>query len=261
MVEPFVDIHCHVLPGMDDGASSWEESLEMAQMAVANGMSTLIATPHQGGVFSHVSSELILARIADLRRQLMAAAIPLCILPGADVRTAADLPARIVSGEAMTLGNHRRHVLLDLPHERYQSLDSLLEDLQPLGVTAILSHPERNQGLLKRRSLIEHLVNRGCLMQITSGSLLGTFGPTCQDLAVWMLSQGFVHFVATDAHGMHSRRPLLRRAYERLCEVVGRDEAAELCCRNPARVARGEDVTPGRRQVRSASRWFQWKAA
>jgi protein-tyrosine phosphatase len=263
-VEPFVDIHCHLLPGIDDGARSWDEAREMAQIAVAGGIGTIIATPHQGGTFAHNQADVICQRVQECQSLLDDLNIPLSVLPGADVRIGSDLMRDIVRGSALTLANHRRHLLLDLPHERYAPMESLVSDLANAGIATILSHPERNQGLLKKRELVEQLVDRGCLMQVTAGSLLGTFGPKCQDLAVWMLARGLVHFVATDAHGMHSRRPLLERAYEKLVEMVGRAEAVELCCRNPARVAAGETVTPGRRVVRvqeHLARWFRRKSA
>ncbi len=260
--EPFIDIHCHLLPSIDDGARSWDEALEMAKMAVENGIGTIVATPHQGGTFKHNHADTILRLVEELREQLAKHNVPLQVLPGADVRLGNDLTRDIMRGAILTLANQRRHLLIDLPHERFVPLQTVLADLQSAEIAAVLSHPERNQGLLKRRELVEQLVDAGCLMQVTSGSLLGTFGPQCQDLAVWMLGHGLVHFVATDAHGMHSRRPLLRRAYERLTELVGREEATELCCRNPARVVAGERVEAGRRSVRvQGSRWFRWKAA
>lgn len=263
-VEPFTDIHCHILPGVDDGARSWDEACAMAQMAVANGIKTIIATPHQGGTFAHNSAEAICRRVDECQSLLDEQGIPLRVLPGADVRYGHHLMRDLLRGSAMTLANHRRHLLLDLPHERYIPMEGLVDDLGEAGIATVLSHPERNQGLLKKREVIESLVDCGCLMQVTSGSLLGTFGPKCQDMAVWMLSRGLVHFVATDAHGMHSRRPLLQRVYEKLIELVGRDEAEELCCRNPGRVAAGELVTAGRRPVRLQSnmaRWFRGKSA
>ncbi|HTN75995.1 MAG TPA: CpsB/CapC family capsule biosynthesis tyrosine phosphatase, partial [Pirellulaceae bacterium] len=195
VAEPFIDIHCHLLPGLDDGARSWDEALEMAKIAFENGISTIIATPHQGGTFAHIRAERICAQIDEFRAQLALAGIPLHILPGADVRLGPDLLRDIARGETLTLGNHRRHLLLDLPHERYVPFHDLLADMQSAGLAIVLSHPERNQGLLKRRELVMQLVDHGCLMQVTSGSLLGTFGPQCQDLAVWMLGQGLAHFV------------------------------------------------------------------
>jgi protein-tyrosine phosphatase len=122
----------------------------------------------------------------------------------------------------------------------------------------VLSHPERNQGLLKSRDVLEPLVDRGCLMQITAGSLMGTFGPHCQQLSEWMLERGLVHFVATDAHSPKSRRPLMGRAFERVAELVDWNAANQFCCWNPAAVVAGRDVPAGRTAVKKKSRWGGW---
>jgi protein-tyrosine phosphatase len=149
---------------------------------------------------------------------------------------------KLRSGEVLTLADRRKHVLLELPHELYFPLDDLLADLHRAGITGILSHPERNQGLLKQPRLIEPLVDQGCLMQITCGSLTGTFGPSSQKMAEWMLNQGFAHFLATDAHSPNARRPLMRLAFQRAASIVGEDMALDLCCRNPAAVVDGSQV-------------------
>jgi protein-tyrosine phosphatase len=142
-------------------------------------------------------------------------------------------------------------VLLELPHELYFPLDDVLESLRRAGFVGILSHPERNQGLLKQPRLIPPLVDRGCLMQVTCGSLLGTFGPASQQMSEWLLEQGLVHFLATDAHGHNARRPLMKHAFERAKQILGEELAVDLCCRNPAAVAAGEDVASQRYQVKS----------
>jgi len=117
-------------------------------------------------------------------------------------------------------------------------------------MVGILSHPERNQGLLKQPRLVESLVDRGCLMQVTCGSLTGTFGTASQKMAEWMLEAGLVHFLATDAHGPKSRRPLMQHAFERAAVIAGRQAAVDLCCRNPAAVVEGRDVAAGRSRTR-----------
>lgn len=263
MIDSFVDIHCHLLPGIDDGASDWDDALVMARMAVEEGTSTIIATPHQLGNFGHNRGDDIRRRVQELQRRLDEADVPLRVLPGADVRIEADMVAGLKRGDVLTLGDHGCHVLLELPHELYLPLDSLLEDLSRKNMVGILSHPERNQGILRQPDVLLPLVEAGCLMQITGGSLSGSFGPDAQGLAEWMLSQGLVHFVATDAHGTRSRRPLMRRAFERICELVDDETAMELCGDNPARVAEARSVSPGRRAVRQAPRrgWWRRRAA
>jgi protein-tyrosine phosphatase len=240
--EPFVDIHCHLLPSIDDGADSWEHSLAMARMAAADGIGTVIATPHQLGAFGHNSGELIVTRTTELQQSLDSQRIPLQVLPGADVRIEPGLAEALHAGRVLTLGNHRKHVLLELPHELYFPLEEVLESLHRIGVVGVLSHPERNQGLLKQPHLIQPLVARGCLMQVTCGSLLGAFGPGPRQLAEWLLRERLAHFLATDAHSPTSRRPLMGRAFERVVELVGQDAAVDVCCRCPAAVAEGRAV-------------------
>jgi protein-tyrosine phosphatase len=247
--EPFVDIHCHLIPDIDDGAKSWEQSLAMARMAVADGLRTIVATPHQLGNYSHNYGQLIRLRTAELQQFLETHQVPLCVLPGADVRIESGMIKLLRAGQVLTLGDHGKHVLLELPHELYFPLEEVLSELQRAGMVGILSHPERNQGLLKQPRLLESLVQHGCLMQVTCGSLLGTFGPASQEMATWALEQGLVHFLATDAHGPSARRPLMRRAFQLAADLIGREGALDLCCRNPAAVAAGQEV-----QVRKSPR-------
>jgi protein-tyrosine phosphatase len=258
-----VDIHCHLLPSLDDGAKSWEESLAMAEMAVADGVGTIVVTPHQLGAYAHNDGTTVRRRTQELRQQLQQQGIPLEVLPGADVRIDETMMDGLRSGEIVTLADARRHVLLELPHELYFPLESVLDRLQELKIRGILSHPERNQGLLKQPGIIPTLIDRGCLMQVTAGSLMGTFGPACQEMAEWMVQQQLVHFLASDAHGVKSRRPLLRRAFQRVVQLVDEQTAIDLCCRNPAAVAAGTDVTicPPRPRKSGIASWFHWRKA
>lgn len=243
MQAPFVDIHCHLLPGIDDGARDWDDTLAMARMAVADGIRTIIVTPHQQGNYAANRGDDIRRQTTELQHWLTHARIPLSVLPGADVRIEDGMLRRLASGEVLSLADHRHHVLLELPHELYFPLEPLLKQLHQQSLVGILSHPERNRGILSRPELIAPLVAQGCLMQITAGSLMGTFGPDSQNLAEWMLDRGTVHFLATDAHGSTRRRPLMQRAYQRVCELTDERTASLLCKHNPARVARGEPVS------------------
>ncbi len=251
----FVDIHCHLLPGIDDGSADWETTLGMAQMAVADGMQVTIVTPHQLGNFAQNLGDDIRARTAQLQQVLDQHDIALRVLPGGDVRIEDGMFEGLATGEVMSLGDLRRHVLLELPHELYFPLEGVLASLSRQGMAGILSHPERNRGLLREPLLLPALVEGGCLMQVTAGSLMGTFGPKSQELAEWMLANGLVHFIATDAHGTKSRRPLMNRAFDRVAELTDKATAEDLCCHFPALVARGENVPAGCRVVPKRGGW------
>ena len=156
----FVDIHCHLLPELDDGAGDWDESLAMARLAVSEGIRTVIATPHQLGSYGRNRGDAIRAQVARLRQLLDDHGVPLEVLPGADVRIEPDLVGKIRSGDVVTLADHRRYVLLELPHEVYLPLDRLLGELKVAGLVGILSHPERNQGILGQPRVLEGLLDR-----------------------------------------------------------------------------------------------------
>lgn len=230
----------------------------MARMAVADGIATIVATPHQLGRYQKNHARTIRDQTARLQQLLDEQGIPLCVLPGADVRIESDLARRIQNGEVLTLADRRRYVLLELPHELYLPLDRLLSELRSIGVVGVLSHPERNLGILRERDVLAPLVKAGCLLQITAGAMVGTFGPHVQKLAHWVVSQRLAHFVSTDAHGARVRRPLLRRAFECAAGLVGYHQAVDLCCRNPASVVAGQ-TTQGPKDS-GLGGWFKKRA-
>ncbi len=260
---PFVDIHCHLLPELDDGARSWDETLAMARMAVDDGISTVVATPHQLGRHAQNDGHTILAHTAKAQQFLLQQDVPLRVLPGADVRIEPDLIRKLQCGEVLTLAGRGRHVLLELPHDVYLPLDGLLAKLRGIGITGILSHPERNLGVLGQPEVLEPLVDAGCLLQVTASALVGGFGEQIERFARRLLKKRLVHFVSTDAHGTKSRRPLLRRTFDRIARLVGEETAVDLCCRNPALVASGEAVDPVVRHERVGvmGGWLRWRRA
>jgi len=261
MSEGWFDIHCHLVPGIDDGAADDIESLAMARIAQSEGTSTIIVTPHQLGNFRHNKGDRIREATARLQETLNRERTGLVVMPGADVRIEPDLPELLASGEVLSLGDRRKHVLLELPHAIYFPLEPMLRELAKLGMTGILSHPERNRGIQQQPDLVPALVDAGCLMQVTNGSLMGTFGPGCQQLAERWVSEGLVHFLATDAHGAKARRPLVRNAFERASQLAGTGAAERMCRENGRLVAEGKAVPAGRLEVERPARrgWQFWK--
>ena len=235
----------------------------MAKMAAADGIKTVVVTPHQLGNYSHNSGDAIRDLAVKVQDFLHSHRVPLRILPGADVRIESGMVTRLRRGDVLTLADRRRHVLLELPHELYLPLEPLLAELSAAGMVGILSHPERNLGIMSNPSLIGPLVDSGCLMQVTAGSLLGAFGPRVQKISEDLLSAGLVHFISTDAHGIRSRRPLMRKAFDRVAHLTNAATAIELCSNNPNCVAEGGDVIAGRRQKprRSWAGWLPWRKA
>jgi len=238
--DTFVDIHCHLLPGLDDGAVDLTESLAMARMAVEEGIRTIVCTPHQLGSFAN-RTDSIRQGVALLQQELIRAGISLTVLPGADVRIEPDMVARLARDEILTLAD-KGSVLLELPHELYFSLEPLVEDLGRAGYRALLSHPERNAGILANPAVLEPLVKGGCLLQITAGSLLGLFGRRPQQLSEDLVRRRAVHCIATDAHDTLRRAPRMRDAFARAAELSSVEFARALCSTNPAAIAAGQPL-------------------
>jgi protein-tyrosine phosphatase len=236
------DIHCHILPELDDGAGSWDEAVAMARLSAADGITTIVATPHQLGTFSRNHGQHIREQTVRFQQRLQEEGVALRVLPGAEIRVDPALPGKLKSGELLTLADRHRHALIELPAEVYVPLDRLLAGLKSAGLTAILAHPERNRGILARPEVLPPLVRAGCLLQITAGSLLGLFGADVQQLAERLVQNGLAQIIATDAHGMKIRRPLLARGFDRARRLAGEQAAIELCCRNPAGIAAGMAV-------------------
>jgi protein-tyrosine phosphatase len=252
---PLIDIHCHILPAIDDGAADRAEALAMARIAAADGIATIVATPHQLGEFAY-HGDSIRAQADAFQRVLDQERVPLSILPGAELRIGwrlaeLELIARLRSGELLTLADRGRHVLLDLPEKEYVPFDQLLAGLTSAGVTAILAHPERNREILAQPGLLHPLVEAGCLLQVTAGSLLGEFGADVQQLADWLIRQAAVQLVASDAHHLHFRRPALAAAFDHVAQIVGVEAARVLCHHNPASIIVGRPVVSMDRPARS----------
>jgi protein-tyrosine phosphatase len=241
--EPFIDLHCHLLPGLDDGPRCWEDAVGMAKIAAADGIGAVVATPHQLGNHPHNTPAVIREHTAQMQRLLLQQNIAIELFPGGDVRIEPDLVGKIQADEVMTLADLGRHVLLELPHEIYIPLDGLLHEFRCAGLVCILSHPERNLGILNQPKVLRRLHDQGCLFQITAGSLAGKFGLPIQKFSEWMIKQNLVHIVSTDAHGPRSRMPVLSRAFQLVVQWIGQNAALDLFCRNPAAIIAKSPVT------------------
>jgi protein-tyrosine phosphatase len=235
----FTDIHCHLLPAIDDGATDWDEALAMARLAAADGIATAVATPHQLGRYGRNRGAEIRQRVEQLQRLLDREGVPLRLLAGAEIRVEPGLVSRIHSGEILTLADRRRHVLVELPAEVYIPLERVVAELRAAGIVPVLAHPERNAGILARPEVLAWLVRAGCLLQITAGSLTGSFGPHPERLACRLVRDGLAHCVASDAHGAESRQPRLAAAFECVWRLAGWEPAVRLFCSNPAHIAAG----------------------
>ena len=239
-----IDIHCHILPGVDDGASSLKDSLSMARLAVEDGITAVLATPHTlNGVSRNTVSD-ILSGISHLQDALAAEGIPLKIYPGSEVHLVTDMCLKIRSGEICTLNNNGKYVLIELP---YQSVpDGIKQEIFHLkldGITPIIAHPERNAVIQNNPHILRELIHMGALSQVTAMSIVGDFGPETMESAKGLLECRLVQLMASDAHSPRSRPPQLAHALDEAARILGNmPEAEAMVTQRPAAIIAGDTV-------------------
>ena len=223
-----IDLHCHLLPGVDDGAANMAVSLEMARIAVADGISTVVCTPHILPTVYDNSGPNIRVAVSRLKTALTEAGIPLSVLPGADVHIAPDLIEGLSGGRVLTLADSR-YLLLEPPHHVLPpGLRDCVFGLMTAGYTPILTHPERLAWIGHHFDVIQQLASSGTLMQITAGSLTGRFGRRARHWSERMLDEGLVDLLATDAHDTGGRAPRLSEAVAVVMERCGEEQASQM---------------------------------
>ncbi len=230
-----IDIHCHILPGIDDGARDWETTLEMCRLARQDGVTHIVATPHANYEYQYDRT----AHLA-LLDQLRARVPELSFSLGCDfhlsydnVEDASQHPDRYAIGET-------RYLLVELSEYSTFNVAQTLYQLQAAGLLPILTHPERNPIIVSQPELLDQLASAGCLFQITANSLTGFWGKRAQQFCVEMLRERMVHFIASDAHGVKNRTPVLSQARDAAARIVGPAEAEKLVAANPAAVVSGQ---------------------
>jgi protein-tyrosine phosphatase len=241
-----IDLHAHILPGLDDGARTWEESLEMARLAVADGITVMVATPHlyQGRSIDPERinrKEVIMARLAQFREKLAAAGIPLEVLPGCDFPLGFEALHLLEQGSALTLNDTQCYLLLELPDTALPpALDDICFQLQSRGLTPIITHPERHLLIQEKPSKLARLLDLGCLAQLTGSSLTGGFGRQVKKVARQMVKAGYIHLLATDTHSPRHRPPVLSPAVKELSRLVGPEQAQIMVTRRPQQIIQGQ---------------------
>ena len=231
-----IDIHCHILPGIDDGPSDIEESIEMATIASSDGITRIVATPHIKDTL--IPAATIKKSIATLNNRLTEAGIPVKILQGADVNAMLDISLL----EGYTI-NNTNYILVEFPHSHLpKNAGEVIFNMVVRGYRPIITHPERNPSVIKDPDLVFELLSAGALVQITADSLTGVFGVDMQECALYLLKRGAVRFIATDAHSSSHRRPLLSGGLEVAGRIIGKEKAGRLVTSNPEALLTGRSI-------------------
>lgn len=259
-----IDLHCHILPGIDDGAKSLEEAVEMCRIAAAEGCRAMVATPHQRrGAWWNSDREAIMGLARSLQNALgqaapgQAALVPeLRVLVGGEVHVDADLLGEIEKlpdGGILPLAGSRYLLIEFDSHGRASEAIHLVHELVVAGWRPIVAHPEFIPWLAGDVDLVRRLVALGAATQVTAMSVTGDFGRGPMAETHTLIDEGLVHFVASDCHGVHRRPPGLRRAYQTIAGRWGADVARRLVSDNPRAVVQDRPLTLVERPAASNS--------
>jgi protein-tyrosine phosphatase len=248
-----IDLHTHILPGVDDGVDTIEESLEMCRIAYRDGIRTIVATPHTLNGLYQNDRPSILAKVQELNTALIQfrnpkSAMPLSefrnpnfeILPGADVHLNDQTISQLDGGKVTTIGDKGKCLLLEFPFTGIPyGAEEVLHQLISRGIIPIISHPERNFEVKQNPKRYSEMIRMGCLGQGTAMSLTDGFGPASKRLAEQLLSKGLIHIIASDAHSTDGRPPVLSHGVRAAAKIVGEKEALRMVTDHPQSILEG----------------------
>ncbi|MBU8586950.1 tyrosine protein phosphatase [Priestia megaterium] len=219
-----IDLHCHILPGIDDGAKTLQDSVDMAREAVSQGIHTIVATPHhQNGKYKN-EKEYILQQTSNLNKCLNQENIPLTILPGQETRIYGGILEDYLEGKILTLNQTNKYLFVELPSGQVpQFTERLFYDIQTKGLTPIIVHPERNSRLIEEPDILYELVNKGALTQVTASSLTGQFGKKIKRFSFDLIEANLAHVIASDAHNISGRSFHMQQASNLISSQYGKD--------------------------------------
>jgi len=258
-----IDLHTHILPGVDDGVQTEDEAVEFARVAWADGTRTVVATPHCREGFFFSDRAAVLSGVRTLQARLEREGVELRVVPGAEVHICPDIPERVRDGRAPTLADNGKCLLFELSLSQYPvSLEELLFSLKLAGLEVLFAHPERVRYFQDDPLRWEEMVRMGALGQITTGSILGQFGGDTRDYSERLVREGQVHVLASDGHNVRGRPPTMSEALGLVAGWVGEERARSMVEDVPRALLEGRrpDIppldTPPRRRRSFLGRWF-----
>ncbi|MCB2218683.1 tyrosine-protein phosphatase [Desulfofustis glycolicus] len=236
-ITDFIDMHCHILPGVDDGPADLAQSTTLAQIYTQAGIAAVVATPHFLPGTSWATPAATVHRLVDeLQHHLNQLSIPLRVMAGMEIAFHRKLEQRLRAGDVLPLADSSYYLIEPAFQGDQGECVSLLTALQLDGFHFILAHPERIEGFQQSPHLLGQLAEQGVLLQVNTGSLLGRFGSTCHRIAAELKEQGHLHFLASDAHDAARRGPLTATDWQQILELPGGPELLHRCCQNSARL-------------------------
>ncbi len=235
-----IDLHCHILPNLDDGPTSLEESIEMCRLASADGIHTIVATPHfKPGIYNPLEHDL-LRTLGSLQEEVRKRNLSIRLLCGADISITPELWIYLQEKRLLTINGTGRYFLAEFSHATIpQNWDWFLLQKRRFGIIPILTHPERNRWFLSHPEALYSFVLSGGLVQLTASSLLGQSSDDSRDFALRAIKYRHAHIIATDAHSVKDRPPRLAEAVDVAAKIVGKDSALDMVNTFPQKILLG----------------------
>lgn len=239
-----LDLHIHIFPGVDDGAQDYDDSIDMAVLALESGVSTIVATPHanQMGRFENFYTAEFARRFERLEEMLQSNRLELNILEGQEIMASEDMSEKIQDGRLISL-NHTQYYLIEFPFDSNPNwIADRLMDVIVLGKTPLIAHVERYHCVQYDPSYVYDWIEMGCLTQMNKGSVFGKFGQGAQKVSIPLLNYELIHCVASDAHSSTQRTPWLKDIEHFLIENFDREYAFRMLAENPYKIVSGQTV-------------------
>jgi len=239
-----IDLHCHLLPGLDDGAQNLAEALEMVKIAEKEGIRKIVATPHLfRGNFNYDDLSIIEEKRRELAQALERENISVEILAGAEVHIAHNLIDEIRKNRKNLVLHQTSYMFIEFPSDHvFSGIKKLFFELMSEGITPIIAHPERNSVFIRNPGLLYELVQMGSLAQSNSGSFSGLYGRRIEEAVLRFLELKLIHFIASDGHNSGSRAPRLLEAMKQAETIIGKEKARALVQKNPQAVLEDEEL-------------------
>ncbi len=241
-IQPTIDIHCHIMPGVDDGSRDMEMSLEMLRIADSNGITHIILTPHHKPMHHNVSVQHNVKYRKDLQERARAEGIKAKLFSGNEIYYSDETFDQLLSGEICSLAGSD-YVLVEFhPTATYKAIQNAMYRVQGAGYIPIIAHVERYSDVLGKPAYVQDLIDMGCFIQVNASSVMGNYGFGISHFTRKLLKSGHVHFVASDAHDTGRRAPELLKCRKFVERRFGEDYAKEIFFTNAANVIRNEQI-------------------
>jgi len=217
-----IDLHCHILPGIDDGAKTIDDSLDMARMAVKQGITHILCTPHHNNGKYDNPADKVISCVAALQEEFDHRNIPLTLLEGQEVRIGGELPEQIKANEILFADLANRYILIEFPTNEIPAYaEKLFFEMLKVGHIPIIVHPERNSKFIENPNTLLPFLEMGVLTQLTAPSYVGVFGNKIEKTAKQMVAHNMVYMMASDAHNVEKRGFFMKKAYEAIAKDMG----------------------------------------